>query len=134
VDDLVAQGKEPGVSCGVPVSMKVNVDELGHATTNGLSLQRNLIAQSDSPVVSNTRAAGGVIVGRSNTLQGSSSSAATAVASGMCALGHRTVRCLAFACGVHGLRPTLGRVPAYSASSNEPHNSYIIEIFQNMRL
>jgi amidase len=90
VDDLVAQGKEPGVSCGVPVSMKVNVDELGHATTNGLSLQRNLIAQSDSPVVSNTRAAGGVIVGRSNTLQGSSSSAATAVVSGMCALGHRT--------------------------------------------
>ena len=90
VDDLVAQGKEPGVLCGVPVSMKVNVDELGHATTNGLSLQRNLIAQSDSPVVSNTRAAGGVIVGRSNTLQGSSSSAATAVASGMCALGHRT--------------------------------------------
>ena len=90
VDDIVAQGKESGVLCGVPVSMKVNVDELGHATTNGLSLQRNLIAQSDSPVVSNTRAAGGVIVGRSNTLQGSSSSAATAVASGMCALGHRT--------------------------------------------
>jgi amidase len=90
VDDLVAKGKKPGVLCGVPVSMKVNVDELGHATTNGLSLQRNLIAQSDSPVVSNTRAAGGVIVGRSNTLQGSSSSAATAVASGMCALGHRT--------------------------------------------
>ena len=90
VDDIVAQGKESGVLCGVPVSMKVNVDELGHATTNGLSLQRKLIAQSDSPVVSNTRAAGGVIVGRSNTLQGSSSSAATAVASGMCALGHRT--------------------------------------------
>lgn len=90
VDDLVAQGKEPGVLCGVPVSMKVNVDELEHATTNGLSLQRNLIAQSDSPIVSNTYAAGGVIVGRSNTSQGFSSSAATAVASGMCALGHGT--------------------------------------------
>ena len=41
-------------------------DQLGHATTNGLSLQRKLIAQSRSPVVSNIRAAGGVIVGRSN--------------------------------------------------------------------
>ena len=46
---------------------KVNVDQLGHATANGLNLQKNLISQSDSPVVSNICTVGGVIIGRSNT-------------------------------------------------------------------
>jgi len=45
----------------------VNVDQLGHATANGLNLQKNLISQSDSPVVSNICTVGGVIIGRSNT-------------------------------------------------------------------
>ena len=57
---------------------------------------------------------------------GSSGGAATAVVSGMCALGHRAditrlIRYPAFACGVHGLRPTLGRPPADNASSKDRH-------------
>ena len=67
VDEAISQGKYLGVLCGVPVTINVNVDQMGQATTNGLGLQRNLIAQSDSPVVSNIRAAGGIIVGRTNT-------------------------------------------------------------------
>jgi amidase len=30
-----------------------------------------------------------------------------------------SIRYPAYACGIHGLRPTLGRVPAYNASSPE---------------
>ena len=44
----------------------------------------------------------------------------------MCALGYRAditglIHYPAFACGVHGLRPTLGRPPADNASSKDRH-------------
>jgi len=53
---------------------------------------------------------------------GSSGGAAAAVASGICAIGHGTdiagsIRYPAYACGLHGLRPTTGRVPAYNSSA-----------------
>jgi len=148
VDEVIARGEDPGVLCGVPVTIKVNVDQKGQATTNGLKLQEKLIAEADSPVVSNIRKAGGVIVGRTNTPAfslrwftkndlhgqtlnprnkaitpgGSSGGASAAVAAGLCAIGHGTdiagsVRYPAYACGLHGLRPTLGRIPAYNASA-----------------
>ena len=55
---------------------------------------------------------------------GSSGGAASAVASGIGAIAHGTdiggsVRYPAYACGVHGLRPTLGRVPNYNPSLPE---------------
>jgi amidase len=55
---------------------------------------------------------------------GSSGGAAAAVASGIGHLAHGTdiagsIRYPAYACGVHGLRPTLGRVPAYNAALPE---------------
>jgi amidase len=152
VDDRIAKGEDPGPLCGVPLTVKVNVDQTGHATTNGLVIQKDLVAKSDNPVVANIRKAGGVIVGRTNTPAfslrwftknnlhghtynprdksltpgGSSGGAASAVASGICAIGHGTdiggsIRYPAYACGVHGLRPTLGRIPAYNASGAERH-------------
>jgi amidase len=148
VDEAIARGEDPGPLCGVPVTIKVNVDQKGHATTNGLRLQEALIATDDSPVVSNIRKAGGVIVGRTNTPAlslrwftkndlhgqtlnprnkgitpgGSSGGAAAAVAAGICAIGHGTdiagsIRYPAYACGLHGLRPTPGRIPAYNSSA-----------------
>jgi amidase len=148
VDTALARGDDPGALAGVPVTIKVNVDQVGQATTNGLTLQRDLVAQSDSPVVANLRAAGAVIVGRTNTPAfsmrwftdnglhgrtlnprnatltpgGSSGGAASAVAAGMCAIGHGTdiagsIRYPAYACGLQGIRPTLGRVPARNASA-----------------
>ncbi len=50
---------------------------------------------------------------------GSSGGAAAAVAAGMGAIGHGndfggSIRYPAYACGVAGLRPTPGRVPAYN--------------------
>ena len=147
IDAARAQGQNLGPMAGVPVTIKVNVDQAGHATTNGLRLQQGLVAEADSPVVSNLRRAGVVIVGRTNTPAfsmrwftnnqlhgqtlnprnkgltpgGSSGGAAAAVAAGLCALGHGTdiagsIRYPAYACGLHGLRPTVGRIPAYNAS------------------
>jgi amidase len=152
IDKAIANGDEIGILGGVPVTVKVNVDQVGHATTNGLQLQRGLIATSDSPVVSNLRKAGAIIIGRTNTPAfslrwftrnsihchtlnphnpkitpgGSSGGSAAAVASGICAIGHGTdiggsVRYPAYACGVHGLRPTLGRVPAMNFTGPDRH-------------
>ncbi len=55
---------------------------------------------------------------------GSSGGAAAGVAVGIGALAHGTdiggsIRYPAYACGVHGLRPSLGRVPAFNASGPE---------------
>lgn len=147
VDGARAAGQQLGPLAGVPITLKVNVDQKGHATTNGVRIQRDLIAKEDSPVVSNLRKAGGVIIGRTNTPAfslrwfcrnslhghtknprdasltpgGSSGGAASAVAAGIGAIGHGTdiagsIRYPAYACGVHGLRPTLGRIPAVNFS------------------
>jgi len=53
---------------------------------------------------------------------GSSGGSAAAVAAGICHLAHGTdiagsIRYPAYACGVHGIRPSLGRVPAYNATA-----------------
>jgi amidase len=58
---------DPGPLFGVPVTIKVNVDVEGQATTNGLPAFANLIAPDDSPLVRNLRRAGAIIVGRTNT-------------------------------------------------------------------
>ena len=150
VDRAVAAGEDPGLLAGVPVTVKVNTDQAGFASTNGLRSQRDLLAAEDSPVVANLRRAGAVILGRTNTPAfslrwftanllhgatrnprdpaltpgGSSGGAAAAVTAGIGHLAHGTdiggsVRYPAYACGVHGLRPTLGRVAAYNATTPE---------------
>lgn len=150
VDAAIARGDDPGVLAGVPVTVKVNVDQQGFATTNGLVQQKDLVAATNSPVVDNLEAAGAVIVGRTNcpafslrwfttnllhgdtknprdpalTPGGSSGGAASAVAAGIGHVAHGTdiggsIRYPAYACGVHGLRPSLGRIPAWNASSPE---------------
>lgn len=152
VDALIARGEAPGPLGGVPITIKVNVDQKGQATTNGLVTLKDNIAEHDSPLVENLRKAGAIIVGRTNTPAfslrwftrnqlhghtknprnpaltpgGSSGGAAAAVAAGICAIGHGTdiagsIRYPAYACGLHGLRPTLGRVPAVNLSLPDRH-------------
>src|ERR1051326_8932693 len=58
---------EPGPLFGVPVTIKVNIDVEGQATTNGLPAFANIIAPDDSPLVRNLRRAGAIVVGRTNT-------------------------------------------------------------------
>ncbi len=150
VDAALRRGESVGPLAGVPVTIKVNIDQQGFATTNGLKLQRDLIARSNSPVVDNLRRAGAVILGRTNcpafsyrwfttnllhgdtknprdpglTPGGSSGGAGAAVAAGIGAIAHGTdiagsIRYPAYACGVHGLRPTVGRIAAFNPSSPE---------------
>jgi amidase len=152
IDAALARGEDPGPLAGVPVTVKVNVDQAGHATTNGLRIQKDHRATEDNPVVANLRKAGAVILGRTNTPAfslrwfcrnslhghtknpwdpaitpgGSSGGAAAATAAGIGAIGHGTdiggsIRYPAYACGIHGLRPTLGRIPAINLSQPDRH-------------
>jgi amidase len=66
-DRALAAGLAPGALHGVPVTIKVNVDTAGHATTDGIVAAKDNIAKTDSPLVAHLRGAGAVIVGRSNT-------------------------------------------------------------------
>src|ERR1700675_1037429 len=150
IDAAIARNEALGPLAGVPVTVKVNIDQAGFATTNGLKLQRDIIAHSNSPVIDNLRKAGAVILGRTNcpafsyrwfttnlihgdtknprdagtTPGGSSGGAGAAVAAGIGHIAHGTdiagsIRYPAYACGVHGLRPTAGRVAAFNASLPE---------------
>ena len=150
VDAAIARGEDAGPLAGVPVTVKVNIDQEGFATTNGLKLQAGAIAKSNSPVIDNLRKAGAVILGRTNcpafsyrwfttnlihgdtknprdpgvTPGGSSGGAGAAVAAGIGHIAHGTdiagsIRYPAYACGVHGLRPTVGRIAAFNAALPE---------------
>ena len=66
IDQMVARGEDPGVLAGVPVTVKVNTDQTGFATTNGTRLQKDLVAKTNSPAVDNLVRAGAVLLGRSN--------------------------------------------------------------------
>jgi len=66
-DRARAQGAELGALHGVPVTIKVNTDQKGHPTDNGVVAFRDAIASDDAPVVANLRGAGAVIIGRTNT-------------------------------------------------------------------
>ncbi|MBB97255.1 MAG: amidase [Rhodobacteraceae bacterium] len=147
LDARIAAGEDPGPMAGVPVTIKVNVDQKGYATTNGLKLLENLTAPDDSPVVTNLKKAGAIVVGRTNTPAmslrwftknnvhgqtlnprnkditpgGSSGGAAASVAAGMAPVGHGSdiagsIRYPAYACGLHGLRPSGGRIPVWNQS------------------
>ena len=116
IDVKLNAGEAVGVLGGVPVTIKVNADQIGRATTNGVRLQKDQIAQEDNPVVANLRRAGAIIIGRTNTPAfslrwftrnslhghtknplnseltpgGSSGGAAASVAAGIGAIGHGT--------------------------------------------
>ncbi|MFC5497898.1 amidase family protein [Caenimonas terrae] len=148
IDAAIARGEDPGPLAGVPVTTKVNIDQAGYPTTNGLRSQRALVAPANSPVAESLLRAGAVLLGRTNTPAfsyrwftsnqlhgvtrnprdpaltpgGSSGGAAAAVASGMGPLAHGTdiagsIRYPAYACGVHGLRPSFGRVASWNPSA-----------------
>ena len=51
---------------GVPVTTKINVDQAGLPTDNGVIPLKDFIAKEDSPVVANLKHAGAIIVGRTN--------------------------------------------------------------------
>jgi len=146
----LARGSPVGALHGVPVTTKINTDQKGCATTNGVAAFASLVAVEDSPSIANLRRAGAIVIGRTNapefswcwftdnelygetvypwnrqrTCGGSSGGAAAAVATGMCPLAQGSdfggsIRHPAMCCAVAGLRPTLGRVPAFNATTGD---------------
>ncbi|WP_211239291.1 amidase family protein [Actinokineospora inagensis] len=128
------------VPAGIPVTVKVNIDVAGMASTFGVV--RGQPAERDAEHIARVRAAGATVLGRTNmpefgmrwhtandihgptrnpwdatlTAGGSSGGDAAAVAAGMVPIGlgndgAGSLRWPAQCCGVAALKPSLGRVP-----------------------
>ncbi|TXL81580.1 amidase [Vineibacter terrae] len=160
-DRAAADGKALGPLHGVPVTTKVNLDQAGCATDNGVTAFKDLIAAQDNPTIANLRRAGAIVIGRTNTpafsmrwftdnalhgltlnpwdrtrtAGGSSGGAAAATAAGIGAIGQGndiagSVRYPAYCCGLVGLRPTYGRIPAhnFTATGKRPISSQLMAV------
>ena len=103
-----------GALHGVPITIKINIDQAGEASSNGVVAFKDLVAPGDAPLVKNLLDAGAVVIGRTNVPEfsrrcdtdnplfgrtwnpwgrhvspgGSSGGAGAAVAAGIGALGH----------------------------------------------
>ncbi|TQF75030.1 amidase [Rhodococcus spelaei] len=127
---------------GVPIAVKDNVPVAGHRLGNGSRAGSPLPSSADHPVVARLRAAGAIVVGLtavpelclwgttdtpevitrnpwnpSRTAGGSSGGSAVAVAAGMVPAAHGadgmgSIRIPSAACGVVGIKPGRGLVPA----------------------
>ena len=132
------RGEALGPLHGVPLAIKDLADVAGTVTGAGSPKLAGNLAARDAEVVARLRAAGAVVVGKTRTHEfaygvltpgtvnpwdpariagGSSGGSAAAVAAGMvtAALGTDTagsIRIPAACCGLVGLKPTWGRVPA----------------------
>src|SRR3954451_24036653 len=144
IDRQIAEGDDPGPLAGIPLGVKDLEDAAGLPTTQGsVAHQNDPRASSDSVLVARLRAAGAIIVGKTNTPElgwkaqtdnlvfgvtrnpwdttrtagGSSGGSAAAIASGMVPLatgsdGGGSIRIPSAICGLSGMKPSLGRVPA----------------------
>jgi aspartyl-tRNA(Asn)/glutamyl-tRNA(Gln) amidotransferase subunit A len=141
-DREIGAGRSRGPLHGVPVSLKDLIDVRGSATTAASRVREGHIAESDAAIVTRLRAAGAVIIGKTNLHEfafgttnedsafgpvrhpfdparspgGSSGGSAVSVLANMAfaSIGTDTggsIRIPSAACGLVGLKPTLGEIP-----------------------
>lgn len=144
LDERLAAGEVIGPLTGIPIGVKDLEDAAGFRTTQGsAAFADQPPAQQDSLLVERMRAAGCIVLGKTNTPEtghkadttnplfgstrnpwdlarsagGSSGGSAAAIAAGMVPLctgsdGGGSIRIPSAVCGLSGLKPSLGRVPA----------------------
>ncbi len=66
-DAAQARGDELPALHGVPITLKINIDVEGQANSNGVVALKDNIAPGDSPVTSNFKKAGAILLGMTNT-------------------------------------------------------------------
>lgn len=141
-DEALAKGKILGPLHGVPFTIKDSFDTAGVVSTGGTLGRKGFVPGEDATVVARVRAAGGILLGKTNTPEftlggntynliygqthnpyaldyspyASSGGAGAAVAAGgpYFDIGSDyggSIRGPAFANGLAGIKPTLGRVP-----------------------
>jgi len=144
-DAMLAAGKPKGALHGVPFTVKDSFDTAGVVTTGGTLGRKDFVPGADATVVARARAAGAILLGKTNTPEftlggggkgtvnlvygltknpydlnyqpsGSSGGAGAIVAAAgaFFDIGSDyggSIRGPAFANGIAGIKPTLGRVP-----------------------
>jgi aspartyl-tRNA(Asn)/glutamyl-tRNA(Gln) amidotransferase subunit A len=141
-DAEIAQGKHRGPLHGVPISLKDLIDMRGVPTTAASRVREGHVAADDAEIVVRLRAAGAIVVGKTNLHEfafgttnedsafgpvrhpldpnrspgGSSGGSAASVLDEMAyaSVGTDTggsVRIPSAACGLVGLKPTVGEIP-----------------------
>lgn len=136
------EGKPLGALHGVPIALKDLLYTQGIATASGTRVMRDYVPEEDATVVTRLKAAGAVIIGKTQLTEGafgahhpdvdppknpwnaaywpgvSSSGSGVAVAAGLAfgAIGTDTggsIRFPSASCGLVGIKPTYGRVSRY---------------------
>ena len=66
-DDALARGESKGALHGVPFTLKDSIDTEGVVTTGGTLGRKDFVPHADATVTARLRAAGGILLGKSNT-------------------------------------------------------------------
>jgi aspartyl-tRNA(Asn)/glutamyl-tRNA(Gln) amidotransferase subunit A len=67
LDETIANGGDPGPLAGIPLAVKDNHDAVGYRSTHGAPVLADApLATADSPFVARLRAAGCIVVGKTN--------------------------------------------------------------------
>ncbi len=150
VEAGILAGEDMGPLAGVPVGIKDLIYTKGIRTTFGSVAYEQFVPDEDDIVVARLKAAGAVVLGKTNTSElgysavthnnlfgysynpwnvaltpgGSSGGSAAAVAAGMTPLclgsdGGGSIRIPSSFCGLYGIKPSMGRVPAYPGCRDE---------------